>query len=93
MVDAMAPAAEAVAAAAASGADVVAALTAAARAARAGAEETASLVARRGRASYVGEVARGIVDPGAATLALFLESGAAAVADPNPVGEHRRSED
>ncbi|HVW18590.1 MAG TPA: DAK2 domain-containing protein [Solirubrobacteraceae bacterium] len=93
MVDAMAPAAEAVAAAAESGADVVAALTAAARAARAGAEETASLVARRGRASYVGEVARGIVDPGAATLALFLESGAAAVADPNPVGEHRRSED
>jgi dihydroxyacetone kinase phosphoprotein-dependent L subunit len=76
MIDAMAPAAESLAEAAAAGAAAADALAAAARAARAGADATASLVARRGRASYVGEAARGVVDPGAATVALFLESAA-----------------
>jgi len=45
-------------------------------AARAGAEATTDLVARRGRASYVGEAARGVCDPGALTVALFFEAGA-----------------
>ncbi|GAA4406524.1 hypothetical protein GCM10023147_50150 [Tsukamurella soli] len=31
---------------------------------------------RRGRASYVGEVARGVVDPGAAAAALMLACAA-----------------
>jgi phosphoenolpyruvate---glycerone phosphotransferase subunit DhaL len=72
MVDAMVPAAEALAAAAGQG--LAAALAAAAQAARAGADSTADLVARRGRASYVGEAARGVHDPGAVTVALFFEA-------------------
>lgn len=86
MIDAMAPAADALAAAARSGAAPAAALATAAWAAREAAEATVSLVARRGRASYVGEAGRGVVDPGAATVALFLESatpGAPATSDPN----------
>jgi dihydroxyacetone kinase-like protein len=79
MIDAMSPAAEALAAAAQSGVALADALGAAAGAARTAADATAALVARRGRASYVGEVARGIVDPGAATIALFVESAAAVV--------------
>jgi len=66
MVDAMAPAVVALEEAAAAGDPLAAALARAARAARAGAEATTELVARRGRASYVGDVARGVIDPGAA---------------------------
>ncbi len=43
-------------------------------AARAGAESTAGLVGRKGRASYVGEAARGVADPGAMAVVLILES-------------------
>jgi dihydroxyacetone kinase-like protein len=50
-------------------------------AARAGAASTEAIAARRGRASYVGEVARGVLDPGAVTVALFFESA--------PMGETR----
>lgn len=74
MVDAMAPAVAALGAAAEAGEELDAGLAAAARAAREGAEGTAGMVARRGRASYVGEVARGVIDPGAATVALFFEA-------------------
>jgi dihydroxyacetone kinase phosphoprotein-dependent L subunit len=74
MVDALAPAVGALLAGAEDGAELEAALSAAAVAARAGAEATADLVARRGRASYVGEVARGVIDPGAVTAALFFEA-------------------
>lgn len=42
-------------------------------AARAGAESTKVMVASRGRASYVGEAARGVVDPGALVIAWFFE--------------------
>jgi dihydroxyacetone kinase-like protein len=73
MVDAMVPAARALA----EGGD----LRDAARAARAGAASTEAIAARRGRASYVGEVARGVLDPGAVTVALFFESA--------PMGETR----
>lgn len=74
MVDAMAPAVDALASTRDGGQGLAAALTAAAAAARGGAESTAELVARRGRASYVGEVARGVLDPGAVTVALFFEA-------------------
>ncbi|WP_280490304.1 DAK2 domain-containing protein [Nocardia carnea] len=57
------------------------ALDATAGAAVKGAAGTASLVAKRGRASYVGEVARGVLDPGAAAAALILQTAAAAYAD------------
>jgi dihydroxyacetone kinase-like protein len=71
MVDAMVPAAEALSASVGGLAD---ALRSAARAARTGADSTAELLAKRGRASYVGEVARGVLDPGAVTVALLVES-------------------
>jgi hypothetical protein len=50
------------------------ALVAAAFAALTGANSTRDLVASRGRASYVGEVARGILDPGAVAVALLFGS-------------------
>jgi phosphoenolpyruvate---glycerone phosphotransferase subunit DhaL len=74
MVDAMVPAGESLAVAS-GGLDE--ALAAAAAAARSGADATADLLARRGRASYVGEVARGVLDPGAVTVALLVESARA----------------
>ena len=76
MVDAMVPAVAALVDAAGAGH----ALTAAAEAAEAGAASTEALVARRGRASYVGEVARGVLDPGALAVALFFRAGARALA-------------
>ncbi len=81
MVDALTPAVEAAAAAAAAGADVPALLTAAADAAAAGAESTIPLQARKGRASYLGERSIGHIDPGAKSTAYILASlaGSAAV--------------
>ncbi|MGC0366282.1 dihydroxyacetone kinase-like protein [Rhodococcus sp. 27YEA15] len=72
MVDAMVPAAESLTAAAAADAGVLDALQAAAEGARRGAESTRSMLARRGRATYVGEHARGVEDPGAAAIAMFF---------------------
>jgi len=74
MVDALAPAAAALATAAAGGESLAAGLAEMAAAARAGADATAPMIARRGRASYVGEAARGVCDPGAFTVALLFES-------------------
>lgn len=48
----------------------------AADAAKAGAESTKDITANRGRASYVGEAARGVVDPGALVMAWFFEAAA-----------------
>jgi dihydroxyacetone kinase-like protein len=76
MVDAMVPAAAAMAAADADGLPVPEALAAAAAAADTGASSTRDLVARRGRASYVGQHAVGVEDPGARTVALFFAAGA-----------------
>ena len=75
MVDAIAPAAEALARAATTPRELSADLADAAAAARAGADATADLIARRGRASYVGEVSRGVRDPGADAVAIFFEAG------------------
>lgn len=72
MVDALVPATRALSAAAAVSEDVTAALAAARDAAAEGAESTRSLLARRGRASYVGDHARGVVDPGAHAIAMFF---------------------
>jgi dihydroxyacetone kinase-like protein len=78
MIDAWTPAVDAAAQAAAGGADESAVLEAAAQAAREGAASTEPLVAHKGRASYLGERARGHRDPGAQSSALIL--GAAAEA-------------
>ncbi len=80
MVDALTPAAESLEKQAADGVDLATALTAAAAAADAGREATVPLVARRGRASYLGERSVGHIDPGAASSALLIESAARTLA-------------
>ena len=76
MVDAWTPAVDAAARAAADGADAAGVLAAAADAAEAGAVATEPLVARKGRASYLGERAIGHRDPGAQSTALVLRAAA-----------------
>lgn len=78
MIDAWTPAVEAAASAEAGGADVPAVLAAAADAAAQGAADTEPLVARKGRASYLGERAIGHRDPGAQSSSLILREAAAA---------------
>ncbi len=74
MVDAWLPALAAMDAAVASGASLVDALAAARDAAAAGRDATEPLVARKGRASYLGERSAGHIDPGAASTALLLDA-------------------
>ena len=76
MVDAWTPAVDAADAAAESGADPAAVLATAAAAAREGAIATEPLVARKGRASYLGERSAGHRDPGAESTALLLQAAA-----------------
>lgn len=76
MVDAWTPAVEAADTAAAAGATAPQTLAAAANAAKAGAEATDPLVARKGRASYLGERSAGHRDPGAVSTALLLQAAA-----------------
>ncbi|MFD0039052.1 dihydroxyacetone kinase subunit DhaL [Streptomyces anulatus] len=71
MLDALLPAAEALATS----------FAGAANAARAGAEATVPLQARKGRASYLGERSIGHQDPGATSSALLVEALAATAAD------------
>jgi phosphoenolpyruvate---glycerone phosphotransferase subunit DhaL len=78
MVDAWLPAAQAARSAADDGSGPVEALRAAADAAAAGAEATEPMVARKGRASYLGERSAGHRDPGAQSSALLLAAAAEA---------------
>ena len=80
MVDALAPAVEALADAVANGADLATGLRAAAEAAATGREATTPLEARKGRASYLGERSKGHTDPGAASATMLVEALADAVA-------------
>src|SRR5699024_2339515 len=57
------------------------ALAAAEQAAVEAARATADTTARRGRASYVGDVAKGVIDPGAAAMALVIGAARAAVGE------------
>ena len=72
MVDAMTPAVEAVEAGAE--ADFAAALAASADAAAAGRDRITPLVARKGRASYLGERSAGHQDPGATSATMVFEA-------------------
>ncbi|WP_091231167.1 dihydroxyacetone kinase subunit DhaL [Microbacterium sp. 3J1] len=81
MFDAMAPAVDAFDASIAEGADLAVATAEAARAGEEGRDGTEPLVARKGRASYLGERSAGHLDPGAASTALLFDALAAAVAD------------
>lgn len=76
MVDALSPAVDAYDAAAAAGADAKAALAAAATACAEGRDATIPLVARKGRASYLGERSAGHQDPGATSVTLLVEAAA-----------------
>lgn len=76
MIDAWTPAVDAADATAGAGGAETAVLDAAASAAEAGAEATEPLVARKGRASYLGERAIGHRDPGAQSTALLLRAAA-----------------
>jgi dihydroxyacetone kinase-like protein len=86
MVDALVPAAEAFAAAAASGCEPGEAFDRAARAAEAGMRATVPLVARKGRASYLGERSAGHQDPGATSSWLLVSAGARVLAGDAPGG-------
>ena len=72
MVDALIPAIEALKPV--SEDSLSAAVTRAVEAARKGAESTVPLVARKGRASYLGERSAGHLDPGAASSVLLLKA-------------------
>ncbi len=76
MVDALLPAVEALRAAAGDGAELSAAARSAADAAAKGMHATVPLVARKGRASYLGERSAGHQDPGATSSWLLLEAAA-----------------
>jgi dihydroxyacetone kinase-like protein len=74
VIDAIASAREAASDSARLGASAAETLLAAAEGARKGAEATAGMVARIGRASRLGELSRGKVDPGARSFAISMEA-------------------
>jgi dihydroxyacetone kinase-like protein len=80
MIDALVPAAEALKRGLESGAPLTVALVAASEAAEEGAHETVPMLARKGRASYLGERSIGHQDPGATSAALIMRALERAVA-------------
>lgn len=74
MIDALAPARDALIEAASNGASIGEGLARAAEAAERGMESTIPLVARKGRASYLGERSAGHQDPGATSSYLLLKT-------------------
>ena len=80
MFDAMSPAVDAFDAEIAAGADLAASAAGAAAAAAAGRDATEPLVARKGRASYLGDRSAGHLDPGATSTAVLFQALAEALA-------------
>lgn len=76
MYDALAPAVDALEGALADHASLATGLKAARYAAASGRDATMPMLARKGRASYLGERSVGHLDPGAASVALLLEAAA-----------------
>jgi dihydroxyacetone kinase-like protein len=76
MYDALAPACDALDAALAEGADLAEALARASAAADEGRDATTPMLARKGRASYLGERSVGHQDPGATSTALLIAAAA-----------------
>jgi dihydroxyacetone kinase-like protein len=76
MIDALIPARDAFSSALADGASFEDALRRSAQAAEQGMESTVPLVAKKGRASYLGERSAGHQDPGATSTHLLLETAA-----------------
>ncbi len=81
MLDALLPAVEALKSAAASGLSLEAALQGSVAAAEQGMTATVALVARKGRASYLGERSAGHQDPGATSSWLLLQTAAETLAE------------
>lgn len=79
MIDALEPAVDALAAGLEGGKSTAEAFADAAAAAERGRDSTLPLVARKGRASYLGERSADHLDPGAASAALLIRALAAAV--------------
>jgi phosphoenolpyruvate---glycerone phosphotransferase subunit DhaL len=77
MVDALSPVLDAMEAVIKKGGDLAAGVTAARDAAAAGRDATVPMVARKGRASYLGERSAGHMDPGAASMSLLFDALAA----------------
>jgi dihydroxyacetone kinase-like protein len=73
MVDAITPAVDAMGQALDNGADTAEALAAAAEAARQGMKDTIPMLAKKGRASYLGERSIGHQDPGATSSYLLIQ--------------------
>ncbi len=80
MFDAMSPAIDAFDAELAAGADLAASAAGAAAAAAVGRDATEPLVARKGRASYLGDRSAGHLDPGATSTAYLFQALAEALA-------------
>jgi dihydroxyacetone kinase-like protein len=74
MYDALAPAVDALAGAVAEGAPLSEGLAAAEKAAQEGRDATVPMLARKGRASYLGERSVGHQDPGATSTALLMSA-------------------
>ncbi|MDT5033707.1 MAG: phosphoenolpyruvate---glycerone phosphotransferase subunit DhaL [Actinoplanes sp.] len=81
MVDALTPAVDALDDALAAGRPLGEALQAAVRAAEEGRAATIPLVARKGRASYLGERSAGHQDPGATSVTMLVTAAATVLAD------------
>jgi dihydroxyacetone kinase-like protein len=79
MMDALVPAVQAFAAAANSGESIANAMEYAAEAARKGADTTKDMIARYGRAKFLGEKTRGSPDAGATSVALLFAGFSAAL--------------
>lgn len=76
LVDCLSAAVEACQKAADAGKSFPEAIAAASKAAEEGRDSTTDMIARRGRASYLGERSRGHLDPGAASMAMLIDSAA-----------------
>jgi dihydroxyacetone kinase-like protein len=74
MVDALSPAVDAMDTVIKNGGDLAAAVAAARDAATAGRDATVPMVARKGRASYLGERSAQHMDPGAASMSLLFDA-------------------
>lgn len=83
MVDALTPAVNSLKQAVESGSPIASALEQSAEAAKQGMESTVPLVARKGRASYLGERSAGHQDPGATSSYLILKAAADTWDDPS----------
>jgi dihydroxyacetone kinase-like protein len=79
MIDALTPAVQAMREQTDAGAGLAAVLASGAEAAQAGRDATIPMLARKGRASYLGERSIGHQDPGATSMALLLAAAADAV--------------